>query len=164
MARDEPVRPTGHVSGPEGVDRFGPTPAGEMVTLLAAGEHTDGRYDFMVTTVEPGPAVVPLHVHHRHDEAFFVLEGELEVRVADRTAVLSEGSFVRLPMGVPHAWRNASAAASRFVCIFAPGDHVGVLADLAALDDADGDPDPERFAPILDDHDVEMVGPPIGDG
>lgn len=162
MTLDQNTPAMGHVTRSEGITRFGPTPAGETVTLLADGEHTDGQYDFMVTTVEPGPGVAPLHVHHHHDEAFYVLEGELEVRLGEEITLLPEGSFVQMPRGVPHTWRNASSESSQFICIFAPGNHVGVLKDLAELDVSDADPDPAKFAPILDEYDIEMVGPPMG--
>lgn len=152
----------GHVTGSDGLTRFGPTPAGETVALHAGAEQTDGRYDFMVTTVEPGPGVIPLHVHHRHDEAIYVLAGELEVRVGDETTTLTPGSFVMMPRGVPHTWRNSVDEPSRFICLFSPGGHVGVLEELAGLMESEDEPDPEAFEPILNDYDIEMVGPPPG--
>lgn len=152
----------GHRTDQEGIERFGPTPAGEMVTIHAGGEETGGQFDFMVTTVEPGPGVVPLHIHHENDETFYVLDGTLEARVGDETMRLEAGAFVMMPRGVPHTWRNASDEPSQFVCMYTPGNHFGVLQELAQLDVDEDDPDPDKFAPILDAYDIEMVGPPMG--
>lgn len=144
------------------IKRFGPTPAGEMVTLYAGRDETDGRYDFVVSTVEPGSAVVPLHVHHEHDEAIYVIEGEIEARVGDEAKRLTPGSFLMMPASIPHTWRNAAAEPSRFVCLFSPGGHVGVLEELAQLEASEVEPGPESFAPILNRYDIEIVGPPPG--
>ena len=44
--------------------------------LKATGQATGGLYAVaeIITTPE---GLVPLHVHHREDEAFFVLDGEV---------------------------------------------------------------------------------------
>lgn len=151
----------GQLAGSDGRKQFGPTPAGEMVTLHASAEQTDGRYDFMTVTVDPGPPVVPLHIHHGHDEAFYVLDGTLEARVGERTTSLTPGTFVVMPAGVPHAWRNAADGPSQFVLLYSPGGHVGVLEDLAGLELPGGEPDPALFDPILAEYDIERVGPPL---
>ena len=41
----------------------------------------------------------PLHVHHRDDEAFYVLEGELSLFVAGEQFVLAAGQAVLAPRG-----------------------------------------------------------------
>ena len=41
-------------------------------------------------------------MHHREDEAFFVLEVSLTVRVGDEIFPASPGSFVFCPRDVPH--------------------------------------------------------------
>ncbi|MGY1680725.1 quercetin 2,3-dioxygenase [Geodermatophilus sp. SYSU D01176] len=75
--------------------------AGELVTVLAAAEQTGGSFGLMEGVIAKG-AEPPPHVHHREDESFFVLEGEVVVRVGDDTFVATPGSFVFCPRDVPH--------------------------------------------------------------
>ena len=62
-----------------------------------------------------------LHVHRREDEIGYVLEGALEVRLADRTAILEAGGIARLPKNLPHAIRNPLQARSRYLFLAVPG-------------------------------------------
>jgi len=47
----------------------------------------------------------PLHVHHRDDETFFVIEGELSLFVAGRQLTLTGGLAALAPRGRPHSYR-----------------------------------------------------------
>ncbi|PYX80863.1 MAG: hypothetical protein DMG70_21975 [Acidobacteria bacterium] len=44
----------------------------------AVGADTDGRYALTEGTVPPHHGA-PEHIHHREDEAFYILEGEFEI-------------------------------------------------------------------------------------
>jgi quercetin dioxygenase-like cupin family protein len=48
-----------------------------------------------------GPA---LHRHPGGDEAFYVLEGEYEIRCGDDAFIGTPGSFVFVPRGSPHSY------------------------------------------------------------
>ncbi|MGH2217657.1 cupin domain-containing protein, partial [Enterococcus faecalis] len=50
----------------------------------------------------PRGAEPPPHVHHREDESFLVLAGELTVRVGDDLLRACAGSLVFCPRDVPH--------------------------------------------------------------
>ena len=50
------------------------------------------------------------HDHADTDEAFFVVEGELEIDLPDSTVRLSEGELFVVPRGVQHRPRAASEA------------------------------------------------------
>jgi quercetin dioxygenase-like cupin family protein len=62
------------------------------------------------------------HVHRRHTDAFYVLEGELELglgpEVTRRTA--TAGTLAAAPPNVVHTFRNASEATVEFLNIHAP--------------------------------------------
>ena len=51
---------------------------------------------------EPGTPSAPLHLHRRHVESYYVLEGEMALRVGDRGLRAVAGSWVQVPPGVPH--------------------------------------------------------------
>jgi quercetin dioxygenase-like cupin family protein len=62
------------------------------------------------------------HVHRRHTDAFYVLEGELELGLGPEVTRLtgSAGSFAAAPPNVVHTFRNGSDAAVVFLNIHAP--------------------------------------------
>ncbi len=49
----------------------------------------------------------PAH-HHPWDEAFYVLEGEVEVSIDNSARTLGQGSYVHIPAGTIHAYTNMS--------------------------------------------------------
>jgi cupin domain len=46
----------------------------------------------------------PLHIHHREDEAFYLLDGAMQVVCGEDRWEAGPGSLVMLPRGVPHAF------------------------------------------------------------
>jgi thiamine-phosphate pyrophosphorylase len=58
------------------------------------------------------------HVHLRHADCFYVLEGELELRVDDEVVRAGPGTSVVVPPGVVHAFTSVGRA--RFLNVHAP--------------------------------------------
>jgi quercetin dioxygenase-like cupin family protein len=71
----------------------------------------------------PGREGADLHVHRRHSDLFYVLEGELTVRLGpeDRLVTVPAGSVARVPPGVVHGFRNATGAQLRYLNFHVPG-------------------------------------------
>ena len=76
-----------------------------------------------------------LHVHRRHTDLFYVLEGELTVRLGtvDEAVAVPAGMLARVPPLVVHGFRNAGDADVRYLNFHAPG--VGFADYLRALRD-----------------------------
>ena len=76
-----------------------------------------------------------LHVHRTHTDLFYVLEGELTVRlgVEDEQVVVPAGTLARVPPLVVHGFRNGSDAELRYLNFHAPG--VGFAEYLRGLRD-----------------------------
>src|ERR671929_168065 len=66
-------------------------------------------------------APTALHIHHREDEAFWLLEGRLTVRCGDSTFTAEPGSFTLLPRGVPHTFLVEGDTPARLLSICTPG-------------------------------------------
>ena len=64
--------------------------------------------------------IAGLHVHHRDDEAWYVLEGTLGFRLRDKTLTAPAGSAVLAPAGTPHAYWNAGPGSARYLLIAPP--------------------------------------------
>ena len=93
--------------------------AGELVTLKVVGEEVDEAFSLWeeVTPPQGGP---PPHIHRREDETFYVLEGELEFLVGDRTVQAAAGSVVYAPRDNPHTFKNVGTTPSRILVLVTP--------------------------------------------
>jgi mannose-6-phosphate isomerase-like protein (cupin superfamily) len=71
----------------------------------------------------PGRDGADPHVHRRHTDIFYVLEGELTVRLGleDELVVVPKGALARVPPMVVHGFRNGSDAEMRYLNFHAPG-------------------------------------------
>ena len=71
----------------------------------------------------PGREGADLHVHRRHTDLFYVLEGELTVRLGPegRERVVPAGAAVQVPPLVVHGFRNGSDRELRYLNLHAPG-------------------------------------------
>src|SRR3954454_2586806 len=90
------------------------------MTIKATGESTNGAFGLTEALVPPGFSP-PLHVHHREEESFYVLEGTLRVRCGDDTFTAPAGTFVRLPREVPHSFVVEGDKPVRMLNLMTPG-------------------------------------------
>jgi mannose-6-phosphate isomerase-like protein (cupin superfamily) len=102
----------------------------------------------------PGREGADLHVHHHHTDLFYVLEGELTVRLGaeDRQLILPSGALVQVPPLVVHGFRNASDADVVYLNFHAPG--CGFIGFMRGIRDRTGEtfdqhePPPDGGRPI----------------
>jgi len=135
------------------------------VTITATGEDTDGSYGAWVTWAPPGSSP-PLHVHRGVDEAFWVAEGLVRFRVADREFVFGPGGYVLLPREVPHTFIVEGPSDAVMFGMLSPGGseryfaEAGVPARFEGLPPA-GPPDVERLMRAGEAYGIEIIGPPL---
>lgn len=67
----------------------------------------------------PGDQAPP-HVHHGSDEAFYVLDGQLEVLVGDERRILATGDLAFVPAGTIHTFANHGPGSTRVLAIMTP--------------------------------------------
>ena len=89
------------------------------VTHKLTGDQTGGTYYLFESVFGPGSGN-SLHIHRREDEICYVLEGALEIRLADQTYVLEAGGIGHLPKNIPHAIRNPLQTRSRYLFMAIP--------------------------------------------
>ena len=97
--------------------------------------------------------VAPLHVHHRDDEAWYVLEGVLGVQAGDRKVTAQAGSAVFVPRATPHTYWNAGAGLLRYLLIMTSNVHQLVQEIHATTDRS-----PASMRDIFRRHDSEILG------
>lgn len=103
------------------------TIGGESITVLAA-KATTGGYEVFLQADDLG-AGPPPH-HHDWDEAFFVLAGEFEFHLPDRTIAARPGTFCHIPAGTSH-WFKSLASGSTMISITAGSNAAAMFVDLA---------------------------------
>lgn len=109
----------------------------------------------------------PLHLHHREDEVFHVLEGCMRFRVGEAEVVAHPGETLLAPKGVPHSFRIESPRA-RFVTITVGGDFEAMVREVSR---PAGEDLPEMSAPseamkaaltaACQRNHIRLVGPPL---
>jgi quercetin dioxygenase-like cupin family protein len=67
----------------------------------------------------PGFNVRP-HAHRDHVDSFFILEGEAEFTLGDEVVRAGAGTWVSVPAGVVHAFRNVADGELRILNVHAP--------------------------------------------
>ena len=121
--------------------------AGDEYRFLITGEGSGGKYFIFHAVVPPGGGP-PLHTQSREEEAFYVLEGELTFRPEGKSVVCGEGSFLHIPRGVPHSFKNESNVPARMLIIFSPAGIEGMFEAMGA--------DPENYVSIANEYGVEF--------
>jgi len=88
-------------------------------SVCLSGDDTGGAYCLLEMALAPG-IKVPRHTHTREDEAYFVLNGELEVIVGDDKFVLRPGETLMAPRNIPHQLRNSGEIENHYLLLFSP--------------------------------------------
>src|SRR5262245_26892360 len=92
---------------------------GDVYRFLTTGDDTNGSYALWEALVPPGGGPPP-HVHAREVEGFYVLEGEITFQVGDERLVATAGTYIHLPVGTPHAFKNESDRPARMLVSVVP--------------------------------------------
>lgn len=135
------------------------------MTVKATAATTGGAFGLVESLIAPGFSP-PLHVHHREDESFYVLEGEVTMRCGERTFRATAGSFVFLPRDVPHTFVVEGGVPARMLTLLTPGGGEGVFVDGGRRPDHDGlppatPPDIATLKRVSEQYGAEIVGPPM---
>jgi mannose-6-phosphate isomerase-like protein (cupin superfamily) len=89
----------------------------EFIFNILGPEYTDA-YNIDIARVAPG-GYSPQHID-QDNHAFFIIEGEAEIQIADESHPVRAGSVVRIPRGVVHAIRNSGKGTLMLLSIYDP--------------------------------------------
>lgn len=127
---------------------------GEQVRVLLPAERSGGVEVFLQ---EGSEGIGPPPHQHAWAEAYFVLEGVLEVTAGDAVHELRAGDFIYVPGGTVHSYRNAS----KHVRILSVTNVPGAAAFFAAMDrEVSFPPDLATAVAVAGKSGVHVVGPP----
>jgi mannose-6-phosphate isomerase-like protein (cupin superfamily) len=95
-----------------------------LMTTKATMSETGGAYSLTehLMTAASNP---PTHVQTDEEEAWYVVDGEVEFEVGGQVAVAAPGTFALVPRGVPHCFRVLTPTARVLViCSGKPADNL----------------------------------------
>lgn len=104
-----------HVSGKEMLARsrwYGIN----LLTVIAYASETNGAFSLVKNVMRKG-FEPPLHVHTREDESNFILKGEIQFTVGDKTIHAKAGDYIHLPKNVPHTFKLLTDTAETLLVI-----------------------------------------------
>jgi quercetin dioxygenase-like cupin family protein len=140
---------------------------GTLATIKSPAARTGGALS-VVEFLHPQGFATPGHIHHRADEAFYVLSGSIRGFCGDQVWAAGAGAFVWLPQGVPHGYSVDDGDPVRTLSITLPGGFDTFVTEV-------GEPAPRHELPqavVLPDIAVllaaaardgqELLGPPPG--
>jgi quercetin dioxygenase-like cupin family protein len=92
---------------------------GDLYTFKVVRDDTRGSLAMVEVEVQPenGP---PPHIHHREDETFYVLDGDFSFLHGEHTYMATGGSFVHIPMGTIHTFKNVGETIGRLLVAITP--------------------------------------------
>ena len=96
------------------------TARGSAMFFKATRASTNGAFSLMERTLPPGGRKPPPHIHTNCEEAFYVLDGEVEFSLGETTTIGRPDTFVLVPGGVAHTFGNAGSTQARLLVIHAP--------------------------------------------
>jgi mannose-6-phosphate isomerase-like protein (cupin superfamily) len=144
---------------------------GSLMTFLAKGSETGGRFALMEYYTKPGNEPPP-HVHEREHELYFVLEGTMRFYCEDKTLDIGIGDVVFLPQGKAHAFICTSNVVRALIFVQATGkDAVGLDRYFLAMGEPAGSmvlpesavtyavADPEHAIRVGASHGIRILSP-----
>jgi mannose-6-phosphate isomerase-like protein (cupin superfamily) len=108
----------------------------------------------------------PLHVHHGHDEVFYVMSGHVSIHLPGSRIDLGSGQAAFAPRGVPHTYRVESEEGARWLVATTSGAFAEFVAEVAVPAEDDGYA-PAEVIPARQDlaaaaarAGIDLLGPP----
>ena len=97
-------------------DPIAGTPFRQLVTTAA----TQGRLVVLAVDMPPG-LQVDEHVHESEDQITVVISGSVGATLGDQSFLLTDGSVLFMPRGIPHSQWTVGTEPARILEIYTPG-------------------------------------------
>jgi quercetin dioxygenase-like cupin family protein len=135
-----------------------------LMTVKASGEDTENRWTVLEYLL-PAGQLTPAHIHHAEDEAWYILQGEVNFHCGDRAFKATAGSFVFGPKDVVHGFEVGKSGPARMLVFASPSgfekfvEEFGAPAKERTLP-APGPLDIPRLLSLAEKYRFEVMPPP----
>jgi quercetin dioxygenase-like cupin family protein len=132
------------------------------IKFIASSEDTKNAYAVVELTEMPGYKTA-WHQHNNCEEAFYVVEGVLTIKIVDKIYEMPAGSYILIPRGTPHGQGNFTKKPVRLLTTFTPGGFDLFFKDRVELFKTDKPSNPtfrRKFDALREKHKswVEILG------
>jgi quercetin dioxygenase-like cupin family protein len=133
---------------------------GADLTIKISSRDTNGAFAVFEGHTPPleGP---PLHRHSKHDEWWYIVEGEYRFEIDGKEIYAVAGSTVYAPRGSRHTFQNVGSERGWTITTVIPGGVDLFFEDLDSASPRGAAPDPAKILPIFEKHGQELLGPPL---
>jgi quercetin dioxygenase-like cupin family protein len=130
---------------------------GSQITALVTGQQTQGNLLILEQTMVLNGGV-PLHINHREDESFHLVDGTYLFEVAGTLKELGPGSHVFVPRGIAHRFQYVDEKPGKMLIVCQPAGLESAFDELAQLP---APIEPQKFAAVCQKYGIEVLGPPL---
>ena len=143
-------------AGKDAIFRF----LGIPTVVHASSQTTNSAFGLVEhLAAQPGFAS-PLHVHHRQDEAFYIIEGEAAFILDGKWQRAGAGAYVFGPRDIPHGFKIIGDKPARLLILAAPSGFERFVLELATpLNEPPAPPDIEKLVPTAATYGIQILGP-----
>ncbi|MGH3669711.1 MAG: cupin domain-containing protein [Pseudonocardiaceae bacterium] len=134
--------------------------AGPMrIRILEGGGHTQHRLGVVEVTIPPHVDGPPQHIHHEHEETFYVVSGTPTFTCGTDTITAEPGTLVTAPIGAPHTFGNPGDVPAIMLCTITPDLYIDYFRELDTLTTGTSGLDPRAVAGVMARYATEVVKP-----
>jgi len=135
----------------------------EALAIIRATAADTGGLITIIEVNEPPGHEAPLHVHHREDEAFYILEGSATIHVGDDSFAVGPGDYAFGPRDIPHRY-SIGPDGCRMLFICTPGGFENLVRGMSVPagsrtlpPPSDEEPDWEHIAAVGEANGCELL-------
>ena len=126
----------------------------------ATAETTNGAFGLIESWEMPPGFASPYHRHHREDESFYVLEGEMAFVIDGKWMKAGAGTFLYGPREIPHGFKVIGNSPARMLLMCNPaGFERFVLAQATPIADPPSPPDMAKLMKLAAEFEIDILGP-----
>lgn len=152
---DKMATPTMNSRG-DGAFRF----LGVPTQVRATSEMTNGAFGLIEHWEMPPGFASPYHTHHREDESFYILQGEVAFVIDGDWQIAGAGTFVFGPREVAHGFKAVGDKPVQMLIQTTPGGFEQFVLDLAEpLGAPVAPPDLPRLIETAARYQIDIHGP-----
>jgi steroid delta-isomerase-like uncharacterized protein len=128
--------------------------------MRSTAETTNGAFGLMEHWEMPVGFASPYHTHHREDESFYVLEGEIAFECGGKWVTAGAGTFVYGPREIPHGFRVIGSSPAGMLLMCTPaGFERFVLEQTTPITEPASPPDMGKLMTLAAKYGIEIHGP-----
>ena len=133
---------------------------GVPTLVRSTADTTNGAFGLIESWEMPPGFASPYHTHHREDESFYVMEGQMAFVVDGKWHMAGAGTFVYGPRELAHGFKVIGNSPARMLLMCNPAGFEGfVLAQQTPIAEPPSPPDMGKLLMLAAQYEIDVHGP-----